>query len=136
MVQLVLRSRNGEPARAANCHGAGAAPTSILYLVQPIPADMRLSVDCLFLRSPSRVLYRTELIPRAQKWRRLSVDCLFLRSPSRVLYRTELSESRLECRISKCRISIQSVDCLFLRSPSRVLYRMELIPRASQPLYQ
>ena len=27
----------------------------------------RLSVDCLFLRSPSRVLYRTELIPRAPK---------------------------------------------------------------------
>jgi len=28
-----------------------------------------LSVDCLFLRSPSRVPYRTELIPRAPKWR-------------------------------------------------------------------
>jgi len=37
---------------------------------QPIPAYMRLSVDCLFLRSPSRVLYRTELIPRAPKGRR------------------------------------------------------------------
>ncbi len=34
------------------------------------PAGMLLSVDCLFLRSPSRVLYRTELIPRAPKWRR------------------------------------------------------------------
>ena len=27
-------------------------------------------VDCLFLRSPSRVPYRTELIPRAPKGRR------------------------------------------------------------------
>ena len=41
-----------------------------VVLVQPIPAYMRLSVDCLFLRSPSRVLYRTELIPRAPKGRR------------------------------------------------------------------
>ena len=29
------------------------------------PLSTTLSVDCLFLRSPSRVLYRTELIPRA-----------------------------------------------------------------------
>ena len=29
-----------------------------------------LCVDCLFLRSQSRVPYRTELIPRAPKWRR------------------------------------------------------------------
>jgi hypothetical protein len=28
-----------------------------------------LSVDCLFLRSPSQVPYRTELFPRAPKWR-------------------------------------------------------------------
>ena len=28
---------------------------------------LTLSVDCLFLRSPSRVPYRTELIPRAPK---------------------------------------------------------------------
>ena len=38
----------------------------------------------------------------------LSVDCLFLRSPSRVLYRTELIRTAYPRRISKCRISIQS----------------------------
>jgi hypothetical protein len=39
---------------------------------RPMPdaAAVEVSVDCLFLRSPSRVLYRTELIPRAPKWRR------------------------------------------------------------------
>ncbi len=35
--------------------------SSRCLLQQPIPAYMRLSVDCLFLRSPSRVPYRTEL---------------------------------------------------------------------------
>jgi len=40
-----------------------------MLVLQPIPAYMRLSVGCLFLRSPSRVPYRTELIPRAPKGR-------------------------------------------------------------------
>ena len=35
------------------------AGTVRCVLLQPIPAHMRLSVDCLFLRSPSQVPYRT-----------------------------------------------------------------------------
>ncbi len=65
----------------------------------PPQSAVSLSVGCLFLRSPSRVPYRTELIPR------LSVDCLFFK-----VTEPSSSETRLECRISKCRISIQSTS--------------------------
>ena len=56
---------------SGNC----ARDVCILYLkrlktVISLCQNLRLSVDCLFLRSPSRVLYRTELIPRAPKGRR------------------------------------------------------------------
>ena len=52
--------------------------------LQPIPAYMRLSVDCLFLRSPSQVPYRTELFPLSL----LIVYFFKVTEPSSVPYRT------------------------------------------------
>jgi hypothetical protein len=40
-----------------------------MYIARSGIHDTSLSVGCLFLRSPSRVPYRTELIPRAPKGR-------------------------------------------------------------------
>jgi hypothetical protein len=86
-----------------------------------------LCVDCLFLRSPSRVPYRTELIPRAPKWRRTRTPPPVIPLPESIAAQAayQLRYKNTEyCSWAVC------LGCLFLRSPSRIPYRTELIPRA------
>jgi len=56
--------------RPRNVRRCATIPESPIHTLSLIVRYMSVCVDCLFLRSPSRVPYRTELIPRAPKGRR------------------------------------------------------------------
>ena len=79
----------------------------VLFRVQGCEEGLEIRAGGIYKLDTPKVFRRPgTAYPRRHET--LSVDCLFLRSPSQVPYRTELSFSQKEFLISFCRISIQS----------------------------